>query len=317
MRIRLALFFMLFAIPMQAREVATFSIVARDPQTGELGVAVASRFFSVGSVVPFAQAGAGAVATQANANVTYGPRGLELLARGATAQETLQVLLRTDPDPKGRQVGIVAADGSSATYTGPAANAWAGGRSGPNYAVQGNILAGEAVVIALEKTFLETKGTLAHRMYAALVAGDAAGGDSRGRQSAALVVVKEHAGFNGFSDRAIDIRVDDHPEPFKELGRLLDYAEMNYAWNEGWTAFRQQRYPAALEAQERAALLAPENPELLYDLAVIRLAAGKPAAALQALEKALHLNPKLKKQAGGDKDLDALRADPAFQALLK
>src|ERR1051325_9289843 len=144
-----------------------------------------------------------------------------------------------------------------------------------------------------------------------------AGGDSRGRQSAALVVVKEHAGFNGFSDRAIDIRVDDHPEPFKELGRLLDYAEMNYAWNEGWTAFRQQRYPAALEAQERAALLAPENPELLYDLAVIRLAAGKPAAALQALEKALHLNPKLKKQAGGDKDLDALRADPAFQALLK
>src|ERR1051325_3725404 len=223
MRIRLALFFMLFAIPMQAREVATFSIVARDPQTGELGVAVASRFFSVGSVVPFAQAGAGAVATQANANVTYGPRGLELLARGATAQETLQVLLRTDPDPKGRQVGIVAADGSSGTYTGPAANAWAGGRSGPNYAVQGNILAGEAVVIALEKTFLETKGTLAHRMYAALVAGDAAGGDSRGRQSAALVVVKEHAGFNGFSDRAIDIRVDDHPEPFKEARRPLPY----------------------------------------------------------------------------------------------
>lgn len=125
MRIRLALFFLLFAISVQAREVATFSIVARDPQTGEMGVAVASRFFSVGSVVPFAQAGAGAVATQANANVTYGPRGLELLARGATAQETLQVLLRTDPDPKGRQVGIVAADGSSATYTGPAANAWA------------------------------------------------------------------------------------------------------------------------------------------------------------------------------------------------
>jgi len=308
---------LLAAAAAHAREVATFSIVARDPQTGEMGVAVASRFFSVGSVVPFAQANAGAVATQANANVTYGPRGLELLARGATAQETLAVLLRTDPDPSGRQVGIVAADGSSATYTGPAANAWAGGRNGPNYAVQGNILAGEAVVIALEKTFLETKGSLARRMYAALVAGDAAGGDSRGRQSAALVVVKEKAGFNGFSDRAIDLRVDDHPEPFKELGRLLDYAEMNYAWNEGWTAFRQKRFPAAVEAQERAAKLAPENPELLYDLAVIRLAAGKRPEALEALTKALRLNTKLKKQAWGDKDLDALRDDPAFQALLK
>lgn len=299
-----------------AHDVATFSIVARDPQTGELGVAVASRFFAVGSVVPFARAGAGAVATQANANTTYGPRGLELLARGATAEETLKVLLRTDADIKARQVGIVAADGTSVSYTGPECNAWAGGRSGPNYAVQGNILAGEAVVAALEKTFLETKGSLAHRMYAALLAGDAAGGDSRGRQSAALLVVKENAGYNGGNDRAIDIRVDDHPEPFKELGRLLDYAEMNYAWNEAWTAFTQKRYPAALAAQERAATLAPQNPELLYDLAVIRLAAGKTDAALEALGRALALNPKLKKQAAADKDLAAIANDPRFRKLV-
>ena len=310
---------LVMAFAATARDVATFSIVARDPETQELGVAVASRFFSVGSVVPYAQAGAGAVATQANANVTFGPRGLELLSRKASAKETLDILLRGDAGSgvKGRQVGIVAADGSSATYTGPEANAWAGGRNGPNYAVQGNILASEQVVAAMEKAFLETKGTLARRMYVALAAGDAAGGDSRGKQSASLLVVREGAGFNGGSDRAIDIRVDDHADPFRELGRLLGYAEMNYAWNRAWTAFTQQRYAEALVAQEHAATLAPENPELLYDLAVIRLAAGKRAEALPALEKALKLNPKLKKQAGVDKDLDALRADPAFQALIK
>ena len=317
MRVRLALLLILIATSAHARDVATFSIVARDPQTGEMGVAVASRFFSVGSVVPYAQADAGAVATQANANVAWGPRGLALLAQGKTARQTLRELLRSDKDPKARQVGIVAADGTSATYSGPECNAWAGGRSGPNYAVQGNILAGEAVVVALEKTFLETRGTLAQRMYAALLAGDAAGGDSRGRQSAALIVVKKGAGYNGGNDRAIDIRVDDHPEPFQELGRLLKLAEMNYAWNEGWTNFTHKHFAAALEAQERAALLGPENPELLYDLAVIRLAAGKRAESLAALEKALALNPKLRKQAGADHDLDALRSDAGFQKLLQ
>ena len=296
---------------------ATFSIVARDPQTGELGIAVASRFFSVGSVVPWLDAKAGAVATQANANVTYGPRGLELFARGATAEEVLKVLVRNDPNASSRQVGLVGRDGTSATYSGPDCNAWAGGRSGPNYAVQGNILAGEAVVVAMEKAFLETKGTLARRMYMALVAGEAAGGDSRGKQSAALAVVKEGAGFNGGNDRAIDIRVDDHPEPFQELGRLLDYAEMNYAWNEGWTAFTQKRYAEALVAQERAALVGAKVPEVIYDLAVIRLAAGKRAEALEALERALAMNPKLKTQAQRDKDLDALRQDPAFTRLIQ
>lgn len=319
-RVAISLVLSLLAVARaDAREVATFSIVARDPLTQETGVAVASRFFSVGSVVPHAQAGAGAVATQANANVTFGPKGLELLARGATAEETLRVLLRGDSGSgsKARQVGIVAADGSSATFTGPECNAWAGGRRGPGYAVQGNILAGEQVVIAMEKAFLETRGSLARRMFAALVAGEAAGGDSRGRQSASLLVVKEGAGFNGGSDRAIDIRVDDHAEPFRELGRLLDYAEMNYAWNKAWTAFTSRRFAEALVAQEQAALLAPDNPELIYDLAVIRLAAGKRDEALPALEKALKLNPKLKAQARVDKDLDALRGDRRFEALLE
>ncbi|HYI07694.1 MAG TPA: DUF1028 domain-containing protein [Thermoanaerobaculia bacterium] len=296
---------------------ATFSIVARDPATGELGVAVASRFFAVGSVVPYASAKVGAVATQANANVTYGPRGLELLARGATAEEVLKVLVRGDANASSRQVGIVGADGSSVTYTGPACNAWAGGRSGANYAVQGNILTGEPVVIAMEKAFLETKGTLARRMFAAMVAGDAAGGDSRGKQSASLLVVKEGAGYGGGNDRAIDIRVDDDPEPFVELGRLLDYAEMNYAWNEGWTAFVEKRFADALVAQERAAQLGAKVPEVIYDLAVIRLAAGKRDEALEALARALTMNPKLKAQAKQDKDLNALRGDPRLAKLLE
>lgn len=295
---------------------ATFSIVARDPETHELGIAVASRFFSVGSVVPWLDAREGAVATQANANVTYGPRGLELLGKGLTADEALKVLLRGDANAKSRQVGIVGADGTSVTYSGPECIAWAGGRSGANYAIQGNILAGEQVVVAAEKAFLETKGSLAQRIYAALVAGDAAGGDSRGRQSAALIIVKEGAGYNGGSDRAIDIRVDDHRDPIKELGRLLGLSESNYAWTVAWTAFTEKRFADAFDAQERAAVLAPENPELLYDLAVIRLAAGKRALALQALEKALRLNPKLKAQAAKDKDLDGLRDQDRFEQLV-
>jgi uncharacterized Ntn-hydrolase superfamily protein len=297
--------------------VATFSIVARDPATGELGVAVASRFFAVGTVVPWAKAGVGAIATQSFANTTYGPRGLELLERGATPAEALAVLKRGDADREKRQVGIVAADGAAVTFSGSGCNPWAGGRSGRDFAVQGNILTGEPVVVAMEKAFLATKGTLADRLLAALAAGDAAGGDSRGRQSAALLVVKEKAGYGGFSDRAIDVRVDDHPDPFGELRRLVAYAQMNYAWNEGWTAFTEKRFAEALVAQERAAKLAPGNGEVLYDLAVIRLSAGKRAGALDALAEALAANPKLRAQAKGDGDLALLRGDAAFEKLVR
>ena len=297
--------------------VATFSIVARDSAAGEWGVAVASRFFAVGSVVPWARAGAGAVATQSFCNTTFGWRGLDLLQEGLTPQEALNVLLRGDDDPGHRQVGMVGPDGQSATYTGNGCIPWAGGRSGRNYALQGNILTGEQVVIDMEKAFLTTSGTLADRLYAALKAGDAAGGDSRGKQSAALLVVKEGAGYGGFTDRAIDIRVDDHAEPFLELKRLLDYAQMNYAWNEGWTLFTRKQFAAALPKIEHAATLAPDNPELLYDLAVIRLAAGRAEESLAALRQALTRNTKLKKQAAQDNDLAALRANAQFQQLIK
>jgi uncharacterized Ntn-hydrolase superfamily protein len=317
-RICLALVFALISTAQLTAEpvVATFSIVASDPESGEVGVAVASRFFSVGSVVPYAEGAVGAVATQATAEVSFGPRGLELLARGATPDEIVSILMRAEPEANGRQFGIVSADGLSSTYTGPECLPWAGGRAGRNYAVQGNILTGEDVVIAMEKAFLETKGTLADRMYAAMIAGNEKGGDSRGKQSASLMVRKPGTGYGGKNDRAIDIRVDDHAEPFKELGRLLIYANMNYSWNEAWTAFVEKDYAAAAEPMERTATLAPDVAEVHYDLAVIRLANMDKDGAVAALTMAVELNPKLKDQATKDGDLDALRDDPRFVELV-
>jgi len=291
---------------------ATFSIAAADPETGESGVAVASRFFAVGSVVPFAKAGVGAVATQSLANTSYGPRGLDLLEKGLSADEVVKVLTRSDGARELRQLGVVAANGDSATFSGSKCNAWAGGRSGPGYAVQGNILTGEDVVAAMENAFLESRGKpLAERLYAAIVAGDAKGGDSRGRQSAVLVVVRAKAGYGGYTDRAIDLRVDDHADPIVELGRLVGLALVNDDWNRAWTAFTEKKFAEALPWQERAATRAEKQPamlpEVLYDLAVIRLAAGDRPGAQKALDRALSLNPKLKQQASNDPDLEKLR----------
>lgn len=313
------LFWFAFPALLSAQDlpVSTFSVVGRDSVTGELGIAVASRFFAVGSVVPWAKAGVGAVATQSYANTSYGWRALELLEQGADPSQAEDILLRTDSEGDRRQFGIVSADGQSTTYTGAKCLSWAGGRHGPNYACQGNILAGEAVVTAMEKTFLETNGTLADRLYAALVAGEKAGGDSRGKQSAAILVVKKNAGYGGFTDRAIDIRVDDHPEPFMEIGRLLNYAQMNYAWNEAWTLFENKKSLEALPFMERAVSLAPKEGEVWYDLAVIRLAAGKTDPALDALRKAIELNSKLKSSAAVDGDLEAFRSNKIFLEIIK
>jgi len=296
---------------------ATFSIVARDGAAGELGVAVASRFFAVGSVVPWAKAGVGAVATQAFANTSFGWRGLELLENGLTPQEMVDVLIRGDDDPGRRQLGIVSANGLSATYTGEGCLSWAGGRSGPDYAIQGNILAGQAVVSDMERAFLESRGTLAERLYAALVAGEEAGGDARGKQSAALLVVREGAGYGGYTDRAVDIRVDDHAEPFEKLGRLLHLALVNDNWNKAWTLFTRLEFEQALPHMERTAELAPEHAEVLYDLAVIRLAAGLREKALEALSRSLKINPKLRDQAAVDEDLAGLRNDPEFERMVQ
>src|SRR6266567_6444076 len=203
------------------RQRMTFSIVARDPQTGELGIAVQSKFLAVAAVVPWAKAGAGAIATQAWANTSYGPRGLELLASGLSVQETLAQLIGEDDGRASRQVGIVGVDGQPATFTGDQCFPWAGGQVGEHYTCQGNILVGKVTVLAMARTFGQTTGRLCDRLVAALAAGQAAGGDSRGQQSAALLVVRQGGGYGGFNDRFIDLRVDDHPQPIDELQRIL------------------------------------------------------------------------------------------------
>lgn len=203
----------------------TFSIAAWDPRPGsdpEWGIAVASKFLGVGAVVPFAAAGAGAVATQAFANLTYGPRGLELLAAGASAPEVVEALVEDDVKAAERQVGIVDSRGGAAAFTGSDCFDWAGDVQGDGFTCQGNILAGPDVVTDMARAFREAEGDLAERLLAALVAGDEAGGDRRGRQGAALLVVREKAGYGGATDVAVDLRVDDHTTPVVELRRLLE-----------------------------------------------------------------------------------------------
>jgi uncharacterized Ntn-hydrolase superfamily protein len=200
--------------------IATFSIVAFDPETESLGVAVQSMFLTVGAIVPWARAGAGAVATQAMANYNYGPRGLELMSQGKTAEETVEALISADDEREHRQLGIVDAEGRAATFTGSECFEWAGGVTGEHYAAQGNILVGRETVETMAKTFEDTSRDLAGRLLAALDAGQAAGGDSRGKQSAALLVVREGGGYGGDNDRVVDLRVDYHPEPIRELIRI-------------------------------------------------------------------------------------------------
>jgi uncharacterized Ntn-hydrolase superfamily protein len=200
----------------------TFSVVARDPETGDLGGAVQSKFLGVGGLVLHGRAGAGMVATQAWANVAYGPRGLDLLAAGATASQALAVLLGTDDQPGMRQAAVLDAAGRVAAHTGGDCPDWAGHLAGEGFSCQGNILVSGATVAAMAAAMRERADLeLPERLVAALEAGQAAGGDARGQQSAALLVVREGGGYGGRSDRHIDLRVDDHPTPIAELGRLL------------------------------------------------------------------------------------------------
>src|SRR5690349_9763097 len=206
----------------------TFSIVARSADGESWGVAVASKFLAVGSAVPAAVAGVGAIATQADANVAYKGQALAHMDEGATASVALQRLLEEDEGRDHRQVGIVDSDGGSASHTGHACLDWAGSLTGDSYAIQGNILAGDFVVAAMQDAFeaSDTDQSLARRLLAALAAGDDAGGDKRGRQSAALLVVRDGAGYAGGDDIAVDLRVDDHPDPVTELARLLDLNDL-------------------------------------------------------------------------------------------
>jgi uncharacterized Ntn-hydrolase superfamily protein len=199
----------------------TFSIVGLDPDNGDLGIAVASKFPCVGAVVPWAKAQVGAVATQSWANTSFGPDGLALMSEGMPAPQALDAVVEADELREDRQVGFADARGGVATFTGSRCLDWAGGRTGEHYAAQGNILVGPEVVDEVARAFGSAEGELCDRLLAALLAGDAAGGDRRGRQSAALLVVRQRAGYEGRNDRYIDLRVDDHPQAPTELARLF------------------------------------------------------------------------------------------------
>jgi len=206
---------------------STFSIVAYDAFTQSWGVAVASKFPAVGAVVPWAKAGAGAIATQAFANTSFGPIGLTHLANGQSAKQTFKLLRESDPDFESRQIGIVDKNGDSFSFTGKKCYDFAGGISKPGYAIQGNILAGEVVINAIESAYIRSSGPLVDRLVAALKAGDDAGGDKRGKQSAAVYVVKENGGYASFNDRMVDYRVDDDPDPIR---KLLDLVELYHLY---------------------------------------------------------------------------------------
>ncbi|WP_376791883.1 DUF1028 domain-containing protein [Thermoflexus sp.] len=200
----------------------TFSIVAFDPARSEWGVAVASKFLAAGAVVPWARAGAGAVATQSYANTRFGPEGLARMAQGLSAEETLAALLAEDPEREKRQVGLVDRQGRAAAFTGSECLPWAGHRVGEGFCCQGNLLVDERTLEAMAAAFVNASGELADRLVAALLAGDRAGGDRRGRQSAAILVVREGGGYGGFNDRYMDLRVDDDPDPVVKLQDLVE-----------------------------------------------------------------------------------------------
>ncbi|MBI5154000.1 DUF1028 domain-containing protein [Candidatus Poribacteria bacterium] len=293
--------------------IATFSIVGYDPETGELGVAVQSKFFAVGSVVPCAKAGVGAIASQAFGNTTFGPRGLKLLEEGLTVQETLDLLLATDPDREHRQVGIVDAQGNSAAFSGTMCMPWAGHISGKNFTAQGNILVGRETVEAMAKAFEETEGMLGEKLLRALEEGQKAGGDSRGMQSAAILIVKEKGGYAGFNDRYCDLRVDDHAEPIKELRRIFNIWKINALINEGYRLCESGEWERAFSCGAEAVKLDPASGDPHYHLGCYYSKAGKTAEALTNLEEAVKRNPKLAAQALEDPDFESLSENPEFK----
>ncbi len=242
----------------------TYSIIARDPISGDMGVAVQSHWFSVGSVVTWAEAGVGAVATQAFSNISFGPRGLQLLKQGMGAKQALDSLIASDEGREIRQLAIVDVKGGVATHTGKKCIPFAGHITGKGHSVQANLMISDKVWPAMDRAFRSTQGTLAERMLITLEAGEAAGGDIRGRQSAAILVVRGKSTGNSWEDRLVDLRVDDSPEPLAELRRLLDVHRAYEQMNEGDIALEKGNMALAREHYSSAERLFPENEEMRF-----------------------------------------------------
>jgi uncharacterized Ntn-hydrolase superfamily protein len=277
---------------MPLRPVNTYSIVARDPATGELGVAVQSHWFSVGPIVAWAEAGVGAVATQSFVDPSYGKLGLELMRVGRTAPEALKGLLAADSGSAVRQVAMIDAQGRVASHTGERCIAAAGHFVGENFSVQANMMEKDTVWPAMAKAFQETKGDLAARMMAALEAAEAAGGDIRGKQSAALVVVSAKPTGKAWIDRKFDLRVDDHPKPLEELKRLLTLQRAYNLMNEGDLAVERNDGKAALEAYSGAQALVPSNAEMVFWTAVSLVNMNRVDESLPLFQKTFKMDPR-------------------------
>ncbi len=272
---------------------STFSIVAYDPENGDLGVGVQSKYFSVGPVVPWAEAGIGAVATQAFVNVSFGPRGLSLLKEGFTVEGVIEKLIEEDERRERRQLGIVDKAGNVAAYTGSECTMWAGSRQGLNFTVQGNILEGEVVLSAMVEAFESSKGELAERLVAALEAGQAVGGDARGRQSAAVLVVRYGAGRSGYGDRYVDLRVDDHKTPIVELRRLLSKHYSNGYVSRSHALLDNGKLEDALEIALRAVILSPDSDIAHLALCRAYYLNGAKTKAVEEHRLAFFLNEKI------------------------
>lgn len=296
--------------------IATFSIVARDPVTEELGVAVQSRAFRAAAIVSYAKSGVGAIATQASANQSYGPRGLELLEQGLSPDEVVTRLTNADEGRDRRQLAVIDAQGRVSAYTGSRTSDWAGHIEGNNYSVQGNILVSEQVVQAMAQAFETTEGELAERLMAALDAGQAAGGDARGKQSGGILVVKPIGDSGRTTDRWIDVRVDDHPTPFLEIRRLMNMSVSRNKTRLATQLASEGRFPDAIAAQRKAIAMRPGNDQYLYGLARLHARAGNTASAIEVLSQAIVMNERWQEQARSESDFESISSDRRFRRLI-
>lgn len=267
-----------------SRPVNTYSIVARDSLTGEMGVAVQSHWFSVGTVVTWAEAGVGAVATQSLAEISYGPLGLELMQAGKSADKALKALLLADEHPEWRQVAMIDAKGNVAVHTGDKCIREAGHHAGAQYSVQANLMEKNTVWNAMAEAYENTEGDLVDRMLAALEAAQKEGGDIRGKQSAAILIVKAESSGRPYLDRVMDIRIEDHPEPLKELRRIIEVGRAYDHMNKGDELMAEGDLQGAMEAYNTAMRLAPGNSEVQFWAAVTMFTEGNEEEALQYFE---------------------------------
>ncbi len=292
--------------------LGTYSIIARDPQTGQLGEGVQSKAFAGGNRAMTARGGLAIIAHQAAANPLYGVLGLQLLSRGMSPEKALEAMLRSDETRDRQQVSILDIQGRSAAWTGKGARDWKGHKCGADYCAQGNILVGPEVLEALARSFESSSGPLAERLVDALDAAQAAGGDARGMQSAALLVVKPIATTDDFDDRAVDLRVDDSRTPLKELRRLLNLQRSDEMIRRGGLSLAQGRLPEALERALAARDKSPGNDNAWVFLARVHLRLNEKENALKAIRQAVELNPANARQLLHNDEFESVHSDPVF-----